>query len=271
MAAKLGIIAGGGDLPRQLIERCRADGRPFAVAGLKGFAREDLIGADVGVWARLGEPGKILGFFRSEKVEEIVMIGPVRRPSLFQLRPDATALKFLMKIGFQAFGDDNLLTMVIGLIEKEGFKVVGIHDIMGDILAEEGAFGKYKPDEQAMKDIEHGVKIARGLGALDVGQSVVVQQGIVLGVEAVEGTDALIKRCGDLKRDGAGGVLVKTRKPEQESRVDLPTIGVSTVENAAAAGLRGIAVHAGNTLIVDRKAVVEAADRLGLFVYGVKI
>ena len=271
MMKKLGIIAGGGSLPRQLIDGCRAQGRPFAVVGLKDFALPASIGADVGLWIRLGEAGKAVKFFHEQGVEEIVMIGPVRRPSLFQLRPDWWTAKFLAKIGFKAFGDDHLLTSVIKYIETEGFKIIGVHEILGDILATEGVFGKIKPDEQALADIEHGVKIARGLGALDVGQSVIVQQGIVLGVEAVEGTDALIKRCKDLKRDGLGGVLVKTKKPQQEQRADLPTIGVSTVENAADSGLRGIAVQAGKTLIVDRAAVVEKADELGLFVVGVKI
>lgn len=268
---KLGIVAGGGSLPRQLVDHCRREGRPFALVCLKDFAVPEYFDTEECLWIRLGEAGKAARYFKENGVEEIVMIGPVRRPSLFQLRPDWWTAKFLMRIGFRALGDDNLLTSVIHFIEAEGFKIVGIHEIMSDILAAEGVFGKIGPDAQAQADIEHGIKIALGLGALDVGQSVVVQQGIVLGVEAVEGTDALIKRCGELKRPGPGGVLVKTKKPEQEQRADLPTIGVTTVVNAYEAGLCGIAVQAGKTLVADRQAVVQKADELGIFIAGVKI
>lgn len=268
---KLGIVAGDGFLPRQLIDHCLNESRPFALVCLKPHADAEIIGDMPALWARMGEAGKIIKYFKENGVDEIVMIGPVSRPSLFEVRPDWWTAKFLARIGFKAFGDDNLLSTIIKEVEKEGFKFVGIHEIMGDILAEKGVFGRIKPDEQAYADIEHGLKIATGLGLLDVGQCVVVQQGIVLGVEAVEGTDALIKRCKDLKRDGAGGILVKIKKPHQEKRVDLPTIGLRTVVNAHDAGLRGIAVHAGQTLVVDRDAVVKKADELGLFIIGVTV
>lgn len=271
MAEKLGIIAGGGSLPKQLVDRCKGEGRPFALVRLDGFASPETAAEPDCLTIRLGEAGRAVSFFKEKGVREIVMIGFVKRPSLFQLRPDWWTAKFLAKIGFKAFGDDNLLSSVIKQIESEGFKIVGVHEIMGDVLAPEGIFGKVQPDPQALDDIAHGVKIALGLGALDVGQSVVVQQGIVLGVEAVEGTDALIKRCKDLARAGVGGVLVKTKKPQQEQRADLPTIGVQTVVNAHESGLRGIAVQAGKTLIADRAAVTAKADELGLFITGVKI
>jgi DUF1009 family protein len=120
-----------------------------------------------------------------------------------------------------------------------------------------------------MADIRRGIEVSRGLGHLDVGQAAVVQDGMVLGIEAAEGTDALLARCAGLRREGPGGVLVKTRKPQQESRIDLPTIGAGTVTAAATAGLRGIAVEAGGALVVDRPAVVRAADEAGLFILGV--
>lgn len=271
MPETLGIIAGGGFLPKQLMDHCRQEGRPFVLVCLKDFALPEIVGSEPCLWIRLGEAGKAVSFFKQNNVHEIVMIGPVKRPSLFHLYPDWWTAKFLAKIGFKAFGDDHLLTSVIKYIETEGFKIIGIHEVMGDILADEGVFGKIQPDKQAWDDIEHGIKIARGLGALDVGQSVIVQQGIVLGVEAVEGTDALIKRCKALARSGAGGVLVKTKKPQQEQRADLPTIGVQTVVNAFESGLRGIAVQAGHTLIADRNAVVAKADELGIFIVGVRI
>jgi DUF1009 family protein len=136
-------------------------------------------------------------------------------------------------------------------------------------LAEAGVWGGVEPDDRAKADITHGLKVAQGLGILDVGQAVVVQQGIVLGVEAVEGTDALLRRAGELRRAGPGGVLVKIAKPGQERRVDLPTIGVQTVKNVAAAGLSGLAVEAGSAVVIDRPGVIAAADAAGVFVCGV--
>ena len=214
MAEKLGIIAGGGTLPKQLVDHCRKEGRPYALICLKDFALPETAKGQDCLWIRMGEAGKGLSYFKENGVRQIVMIGGVRRPSLNQLRPDWWTAKFLLKIGFKAFGDDNLLSTVIKGIEAEGFQFIGIHDVMPGLLANEGVWGKIKPDDQAWSDIKHGVKVALGLGALDVGQSVVIQQGIVLGAEAVEGTDAMIKRCKDLKREGLGGVLVKTKKPD---------------------------------------------------------
>jgi hypothetical protein len=133
----------------------------------------------------------------------------------------------------------------------------------------EGPLGRHQPDEQARADIEHGLHVARAIGALDVGQAVVVQQGLILGVEAVEGTDELLRRCASLRRQGPGGVLVKAAKPGQERRVDRPAMGPRTVVVAAETGLRGIAAEAGMTLVIDRAEMVRAADRAGLFVVGV--
>jgi len=194
----------------------------------------------------------------------------VRRPSLASLMPDWRAAKFFARIGLRALGDDGLLSAIIKELELEGFRVVGIESILGGLLAPKGPLGRIEPDEQARADIARGLEVARALGALDIGQAAVVQQGIVLGVEAADGTDALIARAGSLRREGPGGVLVKIAKPGQERRVDLPTIGVRTVEAAANAGLRGIAVEAGAALVVDRAAVAAAADGAALFVLGVE-
>ena len=140
---------------------------------------------------------------------------------------------------------------------------------MNDLLVKQGIMGKHKPDKQAKEDIRRGIEVATELGKLDVGQAVVVQQGLVLGVEGIEGTDELIRRCGGYRRKGDGGVLVKLRKPQQDMRIDLPTIGTRTVERAKEAGLRGIVVHAGNGLVVDEADVIKLADKYGLFVMGV--
>ena len=197
------------------------------------------------------------------------MVGPVRRPSLFSLMPDRRTAKFFARVGVRALGDDGLLRAVVAELESEGFRVVGVESVLGGMLAPEGVWGRNAPDERARDDIAIGLKAARALGALDIGQAVVVQQGAVLAVEGAEGTDALIRRIDGLRREGAGPVLVKSSKPGQEMRVDLPTIGVTTVAAAAALGFAGIAVEAGATLVADRAQAIVAADAAGMFLIGI--
>lgn len=269
MQHRLGILAGSGELPQRLIEACRTTGRPVFVLAFQGAADPAALDEVPHAWIRLGAAGEGMRLLHENGVVELVMAGGVPRPSLWSLRPDWRAAKFFAKIGYRALGDDGLLRAVIKELEEEGFRIVGADTVLGDALAPLGPFGKHIPDEQAASDIATGLEVVRALGALDVGQAAVVQLGIVLGVEAIEGTDALIARCGQLKREGPGGVLVKIAKPGQERRADLPTIGKATVTAAAAAGLRGIAVEAGSTLVIDRAAVTAAADAAGLFVVGV--
>ena len=269
MAGKLGLIAGGGDLPRRLVQACIDSARPCFVIALEGSAEQDVASGVPHAWVRLGAVGEALRLLREAGVEELCFAGKVRRPSLFELRPDARAAAFFAKVGFRALGDDGLMKAVVAGFEAEGFRVVGPDDVLSALLAGAGPLGSHRPDAAAEADIARGLAVVRALGALDVGQSVVVQQGIVLAVEAIEHTDALIARAGTLRREGPGGVLVKCAKPGQERRADLPTIGPNTVELAHAAGLRGIAVEAGATLIVDRAKVAAEADRRGLFVVAV--
>jgi UDP-2,3-diacylglucosamine hydrolase len=270
MAPKLGILAGSGELPLRLVDACRAIDRPVFVLALEGAANPEDYEGIPHASVRLGAGAEGLRLLRENGVEELVMAGPVRRPTLAALRPDWRAAKMLARIGLRALGDDGLLSAIIKEFELEGFRVVGVHDLLGSLLAPEGPLGKIAPDAQAYADIERGLEVARALGAVDVGQAVVVQQGIVLGLEAAEGTDALIERAGGLQGEGPGGVLVKATKPRQERRADLPTVGVATVRACARAGLRGIAVEAGMALVVDRSAVAAAADDAGLFVACIK-
>jgi DUF1009 family protein len=268
---RLGIVAGGGALPGQVAAACQASGRPFFVLAIEGYADPALVVDRPHAWVRLGAAGGLgIDLLKEAGVEDVVLVGGVRRPSLAALRPDRRTALFLARIGRAAFGDDGLLGAVVRTLEDEGFRVVGPDAILREILAVEGVYGAVAPDAAAWADIERGLAVARAIGALDIGQAAVVQQGLVLGVEAIEGTDALVARTAALRREGPGGVLVKVKKPGQETRVDLPVIGTQTVANAAAAGLRGIAVEAGAALVVDRAAVVAAADRAGLFVVGVK-
>jgi DUF1009 family protein len=261
--AKLGIIAGGGALPGLLAAACKSAGRPHFVLGLTGFAET----ADD--WIRLGEAAQVFERLRTADVSTVVMAGAVRRPTLAELRPDLQTAALFARLAGRALGDDGLLKALIGEMEKQGFTVIGADDILSDLVAQPGCLGSIMPDEQGRADIALGMKVARELGRLDVGQAAIVQQGLVLGVEGVEGTAALIARCADLKREGPGGVLVKMKKPQQDRRADLPTIGPDTVAQAAAAGLRGIAVEAGGSLVLGAGVVAEDADKRGLFVIGV--
>lgn len=271
MAAKLGVIAGGGPLPRQVVERCQAQQRPVFVVAFEGFTEPATCANAPHAWLRLGQVGALIKALKAERCVELVMIGPIPRPSLSTLKLDFRAIGLLGKLGKAANkGDNALLSLLVGELETEGFKVVGAHELLDDVTAPTGVLGKVAPDEIALGDIEVGRRAARQLGLADIGQAVVVQQGVVLGVEAIEGTDALIERCARLQQPGPGGVLVKLKKPNQDERADLPTIGPRTIERVAAAGLRGVAVEAGGSLMIDSAAVIAAADRLGIFVVGIE-
>ena len=270
MAGRIGIVAGSGTLPRRLVESCRAAGREVFVLAIEGEADPTLVHGVPHAWSRLAAAGHALDALRANGVTELVLAGGVRRPSLSSLRPDWRAAKFFARVGYRALGDDGLLSAIVKELEREGFRVIGADQLLQAAALPEGPLGRLGPDAEAEADITRGVEIARALGALDIGQAVVVQQGLVLGVEAIEGTDALLRRCGELRREGPGGVLVKLEKPGQERRVDRPTIGPRTVALAAGAGLRGIAVEADATLVLDRDEMVRAADAAGLFVVGIK-
>ena len=270
MTGPLGIVAGGGSLPRRLVEVCRQSGRGAFVIAIEGHTEPATVEGVDHLWVRMGQSEKALQALRGAGARELVLVGAVKRPSMTELRPDRLTFKFLAKIGFNALGDDGLLGAVVKGLEAEGFTLRGIDEFLTDLRAQEGRIGRVEPDEAAWGDIRRGIEVVRAMGAADVGQATVIQDGLVLGVEAVEGTDALLARCGPLRRAGPGGVLVKLSKPGQERRADLPTIGVKTVEGAATAGLRGIAVEAGATLVVDAPAVAEAADHAGLFLVGIR-
>lgn len=262
----LGIIAGGGPLPAELAAAVAATGRPVFVLALDGHADRARLAPFPHAAIRLGAIGQGLALLRAQGVTDLVLVGTVRRPSLLTLMPDAEGARLLARIGRAAFaGDDGLLAAIVRVLEEEGFRVHGVQALLAGLTAPEGVLTARAPTPAEEADILRGAEVCRLLGAADVGQAVVVQQGLVLGVEAIEGTDALLARCGALRRDGPGGVLVKRAKPGQELRADLPTVGVRTVEGAAAAGLAGIAVEAERTLMPERAATITAADARGLF------
>jgi DUF1009 family protein len=268
----LGILAGGGPLPGLVARAALAAGRQVFLVGLAGFAEENILAPFPHAMARIGAAGKILELLRGHHCRDLVLVGPVRRPSLLDLRPDATGARIIARIGRAAFaGDDGLLAALVRVLSDEGFCVVGAHEIVSEVLAPAGLLGRRAPDAAAMADIRRGVAVVQALGGVDVGQACVVQQGIVLAVEAIEGTDAMLARSTEVARPGPGGVLVKLVKPGQDRRTDLPTIGPATVREAARSGLVGIAFEANGTILTERQAMIETADEAGLFLLGLDL
>jgi DUF1009 family protein len=265
----LGILAGGGPLPGRVAAAAQATGRAVFIVGLEGFADPQVLAGFPHAVARVGAAARILALLRASGCRDLVLIGPVRRPSLLDMRPDAVGARLLARAGRVAFaGDDGLLKAVVQVLGEEGFNVIGAHEILTEALGPRGLLSRAAPDAQAVLDIERGVAVARALGMADVGQGCIVQQGLVLCVEAIEGTDAMIARAATLCRPGAGGVLVKIVKPGQDRRADLPTIGPDTIRAAHAAGLRGVAFEAGGTILVERAETIRLADAAGMFLLG---
>jgi len=275
VTAPVGVIAGGGDLPRQLLDRLTAAGTPVFVLAIAGAADAALVGEYPGAEVSIGEIGRQIEALRAAGCRDVTFVGIVRRPDFSSLRLDMKGALLLPKVVAAARkGDDALLRVVLQVYEDAGFRVRGADEFAASLLAEAGALGKQTPDEAAANDIRIAARAAAAIGELDIGQGAVSCDGVVLALEAQEGTDAMLRRCATLPphlRGAPGarrGVLVKRPKPIQERRIDLPTIGVDTIRLAAEAGLAGVAVEAGAAIVLDAPGVRTLADELGLFVYG---
>lgn len=269
--SKLGLIAGGGQVPALVRAACADNGRPLFIAALRGFCdTETVAGAEHG-WFELAQAGALLKGLRQAGVQDVVMCGRVTRPDFASLKPDWVGAKLLPRFAMAALkGDDAVLRVAVSVFEAEGFNLCGVDDIVAGLLMPEGHIGGPRPNDMQQRDIQAALAAAKALGAEDKGQAAVAANTATLGLEDQAGTDYLLKRMAG-NPAAKGGVLGKCAKPGQERRVDLPTIGVMTLENAAAAGLSGVAVEAGSALIVDRAACAAAAERLGLFLVGVRM
>ena len=269
MEPKLAIVAGGGELPWLLREACKTIGRDSLFLALDGEVEENRL-PEPDAWLKLGSWGKNLDFLHTNGVKELVFAGSVGRPDLKKLNPDPRGVGFLAKLGMAWLGDNSILTSVLKELEHEGFRIISPESLLDNFLAKEGNYGQRGPSKNDWRDIRRGMDVIRKIGKEDIGQAVVIQQGIVLAVEAAEGTDEMIRRCKQLGDQGAGGVLVKFPKPGQERRVDLPTIGVGTVNAVNQAGLAGIAVEVGGAVVIRPDETTRVADETGVFVIGVK-
>lgn len=267
-AGRLGIIAGAGDLPVRVAAAAGFASPPFVVVIAGERALADFAGFDA-IECEIGAVGAIVDALRAAGCRQVALAGHVRRPRWQHLRPDWRGMKLLPRAMLAAGrGDDALLRLLVEYLTDEGFQVVGVEQIMAELLAPEGPVGRLLPDDAARQDIARGALVAAAIGQIGAGQAAVVRDGRVLALEAAEGTDAMLQRVAMLDPAGRGGVLVKRPMPGQDRRVDLPTVGARTVAAAAAARLAGIAVEAGGALIVDRAEVARAADAAGLFVVG---
>jgi UDP-2,3-diacylglucosamine hydrolase len=271
----LGIVCGAGIFPLAVAEAVTRRGRPVVLLALRGFA-------DAGVerfsheWVPFGAFGTTVRLARRHGVRDLVVIGSVHRPRLLDFRLDWTTLKLLPRLAqLYRGGDDHLLSGVAAILHDHGFRLVGVHEVAPELLVPAGVLGAHRPSAEDETDIALGLALLRALGPFDVGQAVAVSGRRVLGIEAAEGTAGLLGRLAKLRQSGLlklpprAGVLIKAPKPGQSRQIDLPAVGAETVTQAAAAGLRGIAVEAGGTIIADAAVMIRAADRAGLFLVGV--
>jgi DUF1009 family protein len=275
VASPVGVIAGGGAMPFAVADSLRARGLDPILFALRGVCDPTAAERFRHHWIAVGQYGRARKLFRAENCKNLVFIGTLVRPSLSEIRLDWATLLVLGRV-WSAFrgGDDHLLSGVGRIFEQDGFRLLGLKEVAPDLLMPEGGVTRATPDPDAMADIARGREVLSALGPFDIGQAAVVIDGHVVGVEGLEGTDELLKGYARLRegrriRAPAGrGVLVKAPKNGQDLRFDLPTVGSQTVKGAAAAGLAGLAVIAGNTVVADPQAMIEAADTAGLFVTG---
>jgi DUF1009 family protein len=268
---KVGIICADGSLPSFLASTCKKAGISYILIVLKGCVSSSWYKNHPHYICRLGAVGTILNHLKKEKVTHVTLAGSLKRPGLAALRPDFTAMKWLAKLGMQASGDDGLLSGILSFLKQEGFFIQGVHEIVPELLMPLGCLTNKKPNKKEQDDIIKGSHIAKMLGRFDIGQAVIIENGVTLSVEGIEGTAELIKRTAALKREKPGvGVLVKMSKPQQSLQVDLPSIGPETVKQALENGLAGIVVEAGKSLILDKEKTIYLANHSDLFIAGVE-
>jgi UDP-2,3-diacylglucosamine hydrolase len=273
----LAVICGGGSFPGALADAVVARGGRPVMFGVRGWADPKVVERYAHHWIAIGQAGRFFRLAKAENCREVLFIGTVLRPPITQLRLDWQTIMLMPQvIRFFRGGDDKLLSGVAGVAESGGLRVVGVKDVAPELFVPAGVLGRYQPSERDWGDIHRALKVIAALGPFDVGQAAIVANGNVLAAEAAEGTDHMLGRVAELRRLGRVtsppglGVLVKAPKPGQDRRFDLPSIGPRTIEHVARAGLAGLAVAAGSTMIAEPEAVIATADREKVFVVGVR-
>lgn len=271
----LAIVCGGGAFPAAVADAVQRRGREVFLFPLHGFADEASIQRYPHQWIYLGAIGRLLRLMKEHGCRDVVFVGAVHRPRLRDIRLDWMTIRWLPAyIHVARQGDNHLLSNVGRFFEYVGLRVHGVHEVAPELLLPAGVLGRRRPGAAEEAEIKLGRSAIHALGPLDVGQAAVAVGGRVVAIEAAEGTAAMLARVAEVRRSGRviaaarAGVLVKGQKPGQDRRHDLPAIGLDTVKQAAAAGLAGIAVEAGGTLVPDANALVRAADEAGLFLFA---
>jgi DUF1009 family protein len=275
ISSPIGLIAAGGVLPFAVADSLVGRGISPVFFALRGVCDPVQVARFPHHWISIGQLGRLAKLLRAENCRDLVFIGALVRPALSEVRLDWKTIRAMPGV-LKAFrgGDDHLLSSIGRILERDGFRMIGIKDVAPDLLMPQGCLTRATPNADANADIARGREVLRALSPFDIGQATIVIDGHVLGVEDIEGTDGLLARIARLRAEGrirarpARGVLVKAPKSGQDLRFDLPTLGPRTIEGAAAAQLAGIAIVAGNTIVAEPQAMTEAADKAGLFVVG---
>ncbi|BDQ36436.1 hypothetical protein SYK_07960 [Pseudodesulfovibrio nedwellii] len=262
----IGLIAGGMQFPVLVAQGVKAKGHKLVVAGFTGHTNMDVVPlADVWMELKLGKLNKLINYLKSNGVENVIMAGTIEKPKVMDIRHlDMRAVKLVL--GKKNRGDSALLNLISGEFDKEGMQVVPAHKFLPELLTPEGVLTRREPDEQEWNDLRFSWKIAKELGRLDVGQCLVVREGVVAAVEALEGTDTAIRRGCEF--GGSGCVVVKVFKPGQQEEVDLPSLGMDTLKIMAEGKATCLGIEAGKSLFFDREAALEFADKAGISIVG---
>ncbi|MBE7637564.1 UDP-2,3-diacylglucosamine diphosphatase LpxI [Sneathiella sp. P13V-1] len=268
---KIGIIAGRGDLPLSLASSLEKRGLSFHFLLVEGEADPNRYSGFPHDIVPIAKVGKFLKALKKSGCTAVTLAGPVSRPNFSKLIPDFEGAKLIARIGGAlSKGDDGLLSAVTNYIEEKGYHVLGAHELEEELTISSGPLNDIIPSSDQLGDIEKGSVICRQIGALDIGQAIVIRKGYVLAVEAAEGTEKLLNRCEDLSWESQAGVLVKLPKPGQNLKADMPTVGLDTLQQMKSANLSGLVIEAGNTIILDREEFLKKANTLGLFIYAIE-
>lgn len=265
---KLGLIAGDGDLPKAIAEEARARGYEIIAVGLDPLAEKSLsLAVDEIKWINVGKLGKIISFLKKSGVKEAVMAGKVPKSLLYKskISPDLRAIKLLFSLKDKS--DDSILLALAKELKEEGIALLNTTDFTSSLLTPEGVLTEKGLSENEWKDIAFGWRIAKEIGRLDIGQTVIIKNQAVMAIEAIEGTDEAIKRGGALA--GIGTVVIKVSKPQQDMRFDVPVVGLDTLKSMRDVRARVLAVESGKSIIINKAQLIKEAEESGITIVGI--
>jgi hypothetical protein len=266
---KYALIAGGSNLPLQIIKQLIKDKKDFVVFALKDYSDLQEINKLTKnvTLIEIGQTKKTIKKLQALQINKLIFAGSVKKPSITSLKLDSITLKFLLKIAIKGSGDDQLFKALIDFLKPYGFDIVSTKDICPSLFLNTGIVTKTKPNKIQDTDIEKGIKILKETSHLDIGQAIIIEEGSVLGLEAIEGTEALITRCKNLKLNKkTSGVLIKQAKKGQTEKIDLPTVGIKTIQILHKNNFAGIAIEAKSVQVIDKDAVIKEANKLKIFI-----